>query len=240
MAIKERIKTYIDGFDKHLGGGIPKGHIVLIAGTAGTMKSSVGYNILYYNALEDGLKGAYLSLEQDKESLLDHMGGLGMNHENVKDKLVVLDIGKTRLETEDYGLRKSWSFIIKDLIESIKRERGLDLLVIDSLNIYETMSGVEDPRMELFEFFKWLKSLNLTCFLISEMSMDSKEFSKHGGDFLSDGIIHLAIEMVDDVHSHRRIKCVKMRGSNHSTDYFALIFGSSKFRIPMGISDVWR
>lgn len=136
MAITERIKTYIDGFDKHLGGGIPKGHVVLISGTAGTMKSSIGYNILYHNAIEEGLKGAYISLEQDKESLIDHMEGLGLNHKNVEGKVAVVDIGKTRLETEDYGLRKSWSFIIKDLIESTKRENGLDLLVIDSLNIY--------------------------------------------------------------------------------------------------------
>jgi KaiC/GvpD/RAD55 family RecA-like ATPase len=186
------------------------------------------------------MKGAYLSLEQDKDSLLDHMAGLGLNHKNVEDKLKVVDVSKTRLETEDYGLRRSWSFIIKDLIESTKNEMGLDLLVIDSLNIYEAMSGVEDPRMELFEFFKWIKSLGVTCFLISEMSLDSKEYAKHGGDFLADGIIHVALEMVDDIHSHRRIKCVKMRGSAHSTDYFALIFGSSKFRIPMGISDVWR
>lgn len=240
MAIKERIATYIDGFDKHLGGGIPKGHVVLVAGTAGTMKSSITYNILYHNAIENGLKGAYISLEQDKESLLDHMEGLGLDPKLVEDKVFLMDVGQTRLETEDYGLRKSWTFIIRDLIETVKREKGLDLLVVDSLNVYETMSGVEDPRIEFFELFKWLKSLGLTTFLIQEMSLDSKEFAKHGADFLADGIVHLALEMVDDIHSHRRVKCVKMRGSNHSTDYFALIFGSSKFRIPMGISDVWK
>lgn len=237
---RERIKTYVDGFDKHLGGGIPKGHVVLLAGTAGTMKSSLAYNILYHNAIENDLHGIYLSLEQDRESLMEHMEGLGLNHANVQDRVRVLDISKTRMETEDYGLRKSWSFIVRDMVETAKRERGLDILVLDSLNIYETIAGVEDPRIELFEFFKWLRGLGCTSFLISEMSMDSKEFARHGADFLSDGIIHLALEMVDGIHSHRRIKVVKMRGANHSTDFFALIFGSSKFRIPMGIADVWK
>ncbi|MEM3086302.1 MAG: ATPase domain-containing protein [Halobacteria archaeon] len=237
---KERIKTFVDGFDKHLGGGIPKNHVVLLAGTAGTMKSSLAYNILYHNAVENGMNGAYFSLEQDRESLVEHMEGLGLTHANVQDKVSLLDLSKTRLETEDYGLRKSWSFIIRDLIETTKRERGLDILVLDSLNIYETIAGVEDPRIELFEFFKWLRGLNATSFLISEMSMDSKEFARHGADFLADGIIHMALEMVDDIHSHRRIKVVKMRGCNHSTDFFALIFGSGKFRIPMGIADVWK
>ena len=36
-----RLKTYIEGFDRALEGGIPQGHIVLMAGTPGTMKSSL-------------------------------------------------------------------------------------------------------------------------------------------------------------------------------------------------------
>lgn len=237
---RERIKTYIDGFDKYLGGGIPKGHIVLIAGAAGTMKSSVAYNILYHNALENDMHGAYISLEQDAESLLDHMEGLGLSHELVKNKVWIIDLSQTRLETEDYGLKRGWSFIIKDTIESLKKDKKIELLVLDSLNVYETMCQADDPRVELFELFRWLKGLDLTAFLISEMSLDSKEYAKYGADFLADGIIHLTLDTIDDVHSSRRIKCVKMRGTAHSTDYFALIFGGTKFRIPIGIADVWR
>lgn len=236
----ERIPTYIDGFDERLGGGIPKGHVVLITGTAGTMKSSIAYNIMYHNAIEKGMKGAYISLEQDRESLLSHMRGLYLNPDKVKDDILILDLSDTRLDTEDFGLRKSWTFIIKELITKTREKMPIDILTLDSLNVYETMCGTADPRIELFEFLKWIKGLDLTCFLLSEMSMDSREYSKHGADFLADGILHLTMEMVDDVHSHRRVKCVKMRGTNHSTDYFALIFGSQRFRIPIGITDVWK
>ena len=47
MSEDERLKTYIEGFDKILEGGIPRGHIVLVTGTPGTMKSSLSYYILY-------------------------------------------------------------------------------------------------------------------------------------------------------------------------------------------------
>ena len=239
---KKRIKTYIDGFDDRLGGGIVEGSIVLVAGNAGTMKTSVAYNILYHNVKKVGMKAAYLSLEQDRESLIYHTEGLGLPYDDdISKNLLVLDLSGTRLEVEDFGLRESWTYIIKDIVTKTHERLGLDLLVLDSLNVYETMcGGSKDIRIELFEFFKWIKGLGITCFVISEMSRDSNEFSRHGGDFLADGILHLTLEKVDDVHSHRRIRCVKMRSSNHSTDYFALIFGSSNFRIPIGISDVWK
>ena len=46
----ERFKTYIKHFDGAMEGGIPKGHVVLVSGTSGTMKSSVILNMLYKNA----------------------------------------------------------------------------------------------------------------------------------------------------------------------------------------------
>jgi len=49
---KRRIKTYIEGFDEYLNGGIPEGHVIIIAGTSGAMKTSLAWNILYYNAME--------------------------------------------------------------------------------------------------------------------------------------------------------------------------------------------
>ena len=62
-------KTYIKGFDSELGGGIPQGHIILVAGTPGTMKSTLSYYLLYHNVRKTDARGLYLSFEQSKESL---------------------------------------------------------------------------------------------------------------------------------------------------------------------------
>ena len=74
----ERIKTHIVGFDDELEGGIPKGSVVLVSGSPGTMKSSIAYNILFYNALKEGKKGLYITLEQSRASLLRHLKHLKM------------------------------------------------------------------------------------------------------------------------------------------------------------------
>src|SRR5947207_589374 len=49
---KSFVYTHIRGFDEEvLRGGIPQGHVILIRGASGTMKSSLAYYILYHNAL---------------------------------------------------------------------------------------------------------------------------------------------------------------------------------------------
>ena len=55
-----RIPTYITGLDERLGGGVPRGHIVLVSGPAGSLKSTLVYRILYHAALDRGLSGLYL------------------------------------------------------------------------------------------------------------------------------------------------------------------------------------
>ena len=86
------------------------------------------------------------------------------------------------------------------------------------------MARFENPREDLFQLFEWLRDLKATTILISEMKPGSEDFGKFGEEFLSDGIIHLKMERVGDANIQRRIRCVKMRGTNHSPNYYTLIF----------------
>ena len=43
----ERVRTYIQGFDEIVNGGIPKRNVVLLSGGPGNGKSISGYQILY-------------------------------------------------------------------------------------------------------------------------------------------------------------------------------------------------
>ena len=62
ITARNRIKTYVRGFDDVLGGGIPEGFVVLVSGAPGTMKSSLTFSILYQNALQENRKSAYFTL----------------------------------------------------------------------------------------------------------------------------------------------------------------------------------
>ena len=63
------LQTYVDGLDRALGGGIPRGSTVLVAGTPGTMKTSLILWMMHENARLNGVKSLYVSLEQDMDSL---------------------------------------------------------------------------------------------------------------------------------------------------------------------------
>src|SRR4030065_2397852 len=89
-------KTYVQGFDEALGGGIPKGHVILVSGPPGTMKSTLSYNILYQNAVREDIMGAYLTLEQSKSSLEFQLSRMGMNMERVEEKVQIQDLSRIR------------------------------------------------------------------------------------------------------------------------------------------------
>ena len=90
------VKTYIEGFDEKLQGGIPEGSVVLLVGQPGTMKSSVAFNMLYNGAKEKGMNGLYVTLEQSSKSLAKHMTTLGMNPMDVVTNIEIIDIGLIR------------------------------------------------------------------------------------------------------------------------------------------------
>src|SRR5438132_12952661 len=94
------VKTHIHGFDQEvLRGGIPQGHVILIRGASGTMKSSLAYYVLYHNALE-GTPGLYVTLEQPAGGLLEHVAALGLQPQAAPDALPILALsgGRGRLE----------------------------------------------------------------------------------------------------------------------------------------------
>src|SRR2546430_12035499 len=74
----DKIPTYVVGLDDRLSGGIPRGHIVLVAGPPGSLKSSFLYPILFPEAKEHRAPGLYLSMEQSRASLISQMTSLGM------------------------------------------------------------------------------------------------------------------------------------------------------------------
>ena len=236
-----RVRTYIRGFDDNLEGGIPRGHVVLVCGTPGTMKSSVCWNILWHNAKSDGRRGLYLSLEQNERSLHDQMERLGMGLEALgpEKKITIMDLGAVRAEMANAEIesdRENWAKVVRGLVSEQQR-KGLELLVLDSLDAYELLFERNLTRNEMFQFFEWLRHLGITVFLIAEMSPDSNRYSKFDESFLADGIVHLKLAEISDVDVQRRIRCVKMRNTRHAPGYHSLLVEGGQLAITKTILD---
>lgn len=224
-------KTYIKGFDHELGGGIPEGHIILVSGTPGTMKSSISYYFLYHNIISKNVRGLYFSLEQSKKSLRFQTRRMGLT-KDLGDKLQIIDLSNIRRSAGDQK-SKNWLDVIEKHLEILYKKYKFSILVIDSLPVLEILSLIDEKRTKLFHFFEWLRDLNLTTFIINEVSPDPNIL--HDEEFLADGNIHLSLERVGDIDIFRRIRCVKLRGMNHNTGIFTLEFKNNIFKITQAL-----
>jgi len=225
---EDRIKTFIKGLDENMEGGIPKGYVVLITGMPGSMKSSVGFNILYQNAKENKTKGIYISLEQGRDSLLEQMDRLHMPAAEMESLVSVVDIGYLRLNAEGMEYGDSWNSVFRMYAENMKESQGYDLLVIDSLAAVEVLADVKNKRAELFHLFGWLRGLGVTTFIISEASVDQGIMRDE--DFLADGVIHLDLRR-EGSSVNLYLGVAKMRKTNHKRGYHPLIFDQNGFEI---------
>ncbi len=227
----KRVKTYVKGLDESLQGGVPENSIVLLAGSPGTMKSSLGFYILYHNALEKGKKGVYISLEESRDSLIKNMAGLGMDWENVSKNLSILDLGLIRSRMNELD-KSAWTEVFKMYVKNLRKNLENEFLVIDSMPVLETMGDFKEPRKDLFMIYDWLRQLEVTVFLVHEMPVNEIYFTPAGEGFLSDGIFHL--ELRRDMNTvDLYLSVLKLRKTHHDRNYFPLIYDGA-FEIVKG------
>ncbi|MEM2868883.1 MAG: ATPase domain-containing protein [Thermoplasmata archaeon] len=228
----ERIPTHIKGLDERMEGGIPVGHIVLLCGRAGSMKSTLAFSIVYNAAKSMGKRSLYISLEQRSESLLRQMRKFGMDISGMNE-LVIMDLGRLRgaKELSISPQQQDWMPAILRGITAYKNNFGCELVVIDSLDALYTLSSMENPRVKLYHFVEGLRDLGVTVFLVSEIRESETRFGQFGVEsFLSDGIIHIDLTR-EGKNVGRWIGIAKMRETNHVQGYFPLIVDRTGFRI---------
>ncbi len=228
MKIK-RVKTFIKGLDKAIDGGIPEGSLVLIAGKPGTMKSSLAFNILYQNALQKDKNGVYVTLEQSRSSLLANMENLGMSPGDLEKELSILDLGMIRKKLVNMT-GQTWLEVFKTYLKNMCENMEINLLVIDSLAALQIMARLTEPREELFHIFQWLRDLEMTTFIVTEMEQGSDQFCRYGEDFLVDGIMLLDMSREGNT-VNLYLSVVKMRQTNHKRGYIPLILDKDGFEI---------
>ncbi|MEE9223529.1 MAG: ATPase domain-containing protein [Thermoplasmata archaeon] len=231
----EKVKTYVEGFDEFLDGGIPKGSLVLICGTPGTMKTTLAYSILHGNA-SNGSKSLFITLEENQEAITSAMEELGMK--NLEDSdLYILDVAQIRREHKSEEVAKDWFDILTNYIEQRVEEDKFDLIAIDSLAALYSLFKMDNPRRDLYHFFSFLKDLGTTTFMVSEIPYGKNQLVSFEEDFLADGIFLLKQYEVGETDVQLRIRCVKMRKANHFQGYLTLIRDDEKFMVTRVISE---
>ncbi len=227
---RARIRTYVQGLDEAIGGGLPQGQVVLVAGAPGTMKSSLAFSILYQNALRDGRRSAYFTLEQSKDVLTEQMGSMGMADPKALERILLMDMGSIRKNLSFLQGRGSWLELFKMYTNNVMKSEPMACLVVDSLDVLETMAKMADRRQELYLLFEWLRDLGPLTLVTSEQPLPADAPRTPDEAYLADGIVQLELRPGSDLLA-RRLRIAKLRGTKHDTGYFGLAFDDGEFSV---------
>lgn len=231
-APEERVSTGIEGLDAMFGGrGYYRGSSVLLSGTAGTGKSSLGGSYVDA-ACERGESALYMSFEESPDQLLRNMASLGM------DLTRWVEAGRLHLRAR----RPSQLGLEQHLMEV---ERTLDevepdVAVVDPFTNLVTVGTTSTTRAMLTRLVDLLKRREVTTLYTSLGSVDEhtrKEEKRGGISSLMDTWIEL-LNVRDQGSRKRGIYIIKSRGMQHSGELRELRMTDSGLMIgdPMSLS----
>jgi len=203
-----RVKTGIVELDEMLGGGFMPGDAVMVAGAAGTGKTTLALQYLV-NGVKQGEPGIYVTFEELPDQIYRDAKNFGWDLRKMEDEgnfRVVCTSPSLMLESGDGSL-------LEDVIREVQPRR----LVIDSLSHLEMFVKKEDMRMEAYRMVSYLKTRGMSSLLLWEspqISGMSFSVTDVGLSFLVDCIV--ALKLVEIESSMRKALVVlKMRGSDH-------------------------
>ncbi|HEX9105740.1 MAG TPA: ATPase domain-containing protein [Longimicrobiales bacterium] len=207
----ERLSTGIPALDEMMGGGIPAGDAVLVAGPAGSGKTLVGMQFMI-DGLQRGESGVIAMFEEYPEEYLLRARTLGVDLEAMieQDRLRLLRLRPLDLSVDE---------VLQELQDSVLR-LGATRVVMDSLSGFEVgLAATEggEMRQSLYRMIATLTGLGVTVVMTAEVAeaFAPPRFTAHAISFLTDDII---MQRFVELNGYIRsvIGVVKMRRSGHS------------------------
>lgn len=231
----ERVKTGIEGLDDALHGGIPKGNVILLSGSAGTGKTLIGLSFVYFGATKFNEPGIYFSTEQTPEELKAQAKSFGWDLAALEKKKML------QLYYIDVTEEKDMNYLKKldKFVKAIKAKR----VVIDSLTtlaeflapaeikkgakLFEAIDAIAPvafseqmvAKSVVMKIIKHLKSTGCTCIVTSELPEAGEWLSRDTvSEFLADGVVTL--RPFKYARNDVDLLVVKLRYGSHSKDLY--------------------
>ncbi len=198
--------TGISGLDEFLNGGIPRGNIVLVAGTPGAGKTTMAAKFLY-EGLRRGEPGVYLSFLESKADFLRFMKLLGMDFEPyLRDGTFqyIEGLQSTTFEAARENLI--------EFLDAVAR-LGAKRVVIDSITAVTQMTTLRGAR-ELIKnaLVLGLRPYEVTGLIVAELPIGYEVVGYGLEEFIFDGVIILKSEFKNGI-LRRTLQVRKMRGT---------------------------
>ena len=216
------VETGISGLDAILSGGIPRGNVILLEGTIGTGKTTMGTEFVYRGATQFGESGVIVVFEVSPDKLARDAAGLGWNLMDLErqDKLKIIyttrDVFRQELQQAD-----------SLLLEEANKIGARRIFIDGAAGLLPLGEAGQSPRETFHILVQGLQRENLTAILALEaVALGSSEFATLHEESIADTVIRLRMEDMQRAAA-RSIEIVKSRGHDFQ-------MGRHSFRIVDG------
>lgn len=210
---RRRLSTGVAELDAMLGGGVPEGDSLLVAGPSGTGKSVFATQFIAAG-LAAGEPGIVAIFEERPEEYAGRAGALGMDFEAPRrDGLLTL----LYLRPLDLSVDET----MREVLDAVART-GAKRVVIDSLAGFEMALAPAfrtDFRESLYRMIGALTRTGVTIVTTVEVveAFTELTLSPYSISFLSDDIVRLQYVEIDG-RLRKALMVVKMRAGDHSKE----------------------
>lgn len=208
--LSKRLLLDVEDLDEMLGGGVPEGYSVLVAGPSGSGKSVLATQFIMAG-IRHGEPGVLAVFEKRPHEYSQTPPGGREFGKMVRDGKV----GVIHSRPLDLSIDET----LYEIVEQVHRLKARRL-VVDSLSGFELALAPtfrEDFRESLYRMVAVLTGMGVTMLMTAELedSYTDLRFSPHGTAFLTDVII---MQRYIELHGclERVMSVVKVRGSAHS------------------------
>ncbi len=212
-ARRRRLSMGIPELDQMMGGGIPEGDSLLVAGPSGTGKSALSSQFIA-EGLRQGESAIVALFEERPAGYTERADsfGLELGEGQQAGKLEVLYLRPLDLSVDE---------TMQAILDAIERV-GAKRLVIDSLVGFEMALAPgfrADFRESLYRMIGALTGAGVTILSTVEVedTFQAMPFSQYAISFLTDDILRLRYVEIDG-QLRKVMVVIKMRGGNHSKD----------------------
>lgn len=217
-----RVSSGILKLDEMLGGkGYYVGSSVLVSGTAGTGKSSVGAHFALA-ACKRGERCMYYTFEESPSQVIRNMRSIGINYEPyLKKGLLKISASRPTM----FGLEMHLAKMHKQITDFKPK-----IVIVDPITNLISAGSNEDVNLMLMRLVDTLKGMGITAVFTSLTQLSNVETSDVGVSSLMD--TWLLLEDVREQGKRKRaLHVLKARGMSHSNKIKEFVIGDKGVEI---------
>jgi len=221
----ELIRTGTEGLDEVFFGGIVPNNALLVEGTPGAGKTTLGLQYIYKGALLYDQPGIIITFEEEPEKLYRDALVYGWNLREMESKNLIRVIPSSPEAVRDMLLKPESGFT------RLSKSIGASRVMVDSVTHFRRMTeDVQQLRVLLSKFMTGLMKLTTSAVLIKEIESEQRE-GANIEEYIADTVIRLSYEQRTRQRRERFLEVIKSRGQSHLSGKHAMKFTDSGLEV---------